>query len=116
MAILALEQTARSDTRFWGFSGDTVGSEGIFSNITAILREKFGFGTELSSFISDEPWSYEKDDTAKAILSSNLRVFDDYIDVVESPVMPPKKEFPVELIVRSIERGKPFVCEDFEVW
>ena len=116
MATLALKLTARSDTRFWDFSGDTVGSEGVFSNITTILREKLGFIAELLPFLSDEPWSYEKDDTAKAIPSPNLLVFDDYIDVIESPVMPPKKEFRVELIVRSIERGKPSICDDFEIW
>ncbi len=116
MAILALEQTARSNTKFWDSSGDTVSSEGVFSNINTILREKLGFISELSTLLSDEPWIYERDDTAKASPSSNPVVFDDYIDVIESPVMPPKKEFQVKLIVRSIQRGKPSICDDYETW
>lgn len=47
-------------------------------------------------------------------IESNVmnEVLDDYI---ESPVMPPKKEFSVTLIVKSIERGRPSICDDLEM-
>ena len=113
MAMLALEQTSQSNAEFWNFSAGTVGSEASYPEFTTALKEKVGW---LAKFFSVEPWSYTKNDTAEAIPSINLLVFDDYIDLVESPVMPPKREFQVKLIVRSIERGKPSICDDYEVW
>ena len=116
MDTMVLEQTSPSDDRFY-FSTDTDSSEGVFSNITPILKEKFNLLLiGASSFFTSEPWSYEKDDTVEVISSINLEAFDDYIDVIESPVMPPKKKFRAELIVKSIQRGKPSVCDDFETW
>lgn len=117
MGTMVLEQTSPSNAMFLGFSEGTVGSEIGYPEVITDLKEKFGLLTvKLSSFFIDEPWSYEKNDTAEAIPSTNLLVFDDYIDEIESPVMPPKKEFRVELIIRSIERGKPSICDDYEIW
>ncbi len=112
MDTMVLEQTSPSDARFY-FSTDTDSSEGILSNIAPILKEKINsLLIAVTPFFTSEPWSYAKNDTAEAILSTNLLTFDDYIDEIESPVMPPKKEFRVELIIKSIERGKPSICDD----
>ncbi len=37
-------------------------------------------------------------------------------DEVESPQMGPKREFDIELTIESIERGKPSICDDYEIW
>jgi hypothetical protein len=116
MVTMVLKQTSPSDARF-NFPTDTDSSEGIFSNITPILKEKINsLLIAVTPFFTSEPWSYAKNDTAEAILSTNLLTFDDYIDIIDSPTMPPKKEFQVKLIVRSIQRGKPSICDDYEIW
>lgn len=115
MDTMVLGQTSPSDARFY-FSTDTVSSEGILSNITTILKEQFNSLITEYLFFTSEPWSYEKNDTAEVIPSINLKVFDNYIYIIESPVMPPKKEFRVELIVRNIQRGKPSIYDDYEIW
>ncbi len=43
-------------------------------------------------------------------------VLETAINNAENPkIMPPKKEFPVELTIKNIERGKPSICDDYEI-
>lgn len=116
MDTVVLKQTSQSNADFWDFPAGTAASEGDFFHFITAVKEGVGSLIGLLSAFINEPWSYEKNDTAELISSNNLVAFDSYIGEIESPVMPPKKEFRVELIVRSIERGKPSICDDFEIW
>ncbi len=42
------------------------------------------------------------------IFQSNL----EYFLEVSSPLMPPKKEYIVDLIIEKIEKGKPSICDE----
>jgi len=40
----------------------------------------------------------------------------DFIDEIDGPLMPPKREFKVMLHIKSINKGRPSICNDIEYW
>jgi len=108
MVSLAPDQTFQSYGTFWGSS---VGTVGVEESLKVYGRRKISL-----SDMFPEPNDYKKDHTSKAIETADLLLGEDYIEEIDAPLMPPKKEFKVKLIVKSIERLKPSVCNDLEIW
>jgi hypothetical protein len=112
MVSLAPDQTSQSYETFGGFSVGTVGVEESPDFPTELRKREMS----LSDMLRDSGYDYKKDRTSEAVVLANLSLYEDYIEEFDAPLMPPKKEFRIKLIVKSIERGKPSICDDLEIW
>ncbi len=115
MVSLALEQTSQSTAPVWEFVADTVGAEEASSFIT-IPRKKRISPIDIPLDFGCEPYKYKKDCTSRVVLLANLLAYEEYFEEIDAPLMLPKKEFKTKVIVKSIERGKPSICDDLEIW
>ena len=61
----------------------------------------------------DGNWSLENDETGRNV-KSFYQLEPDIVDDIDSPVMPPKNQFTINLIVKKIERGRPSICDEIE--
>jgi hypothetical protein len=84
---------------------------------SSITKQRLFNLPELSVYVVESPdgnWVLVNSETTGSG-RANVQPEFDIIDYVESPIMPARKQFAVNLIIERIEKGLPSICDEVEL-
>lgn len=73
---------------------------------------------EFSEYVikhSGESWVLVNSETSRSEVSVSYLDKLDFIYDIESPIMPARKQFTINLVIEKIEKGRPSICDEVEL-